>query len=144
MESFIKFYADNLAKEIVKELKEEFRFDKCNFYYIQGRKKGTYCSGIAVDKGYCPEHKLNGLKKKRNYDEKKIEKWRETIHPHVETLLEPCKRGFINKESMLVFDKEYNVIGKQDNNRLVNLYPGDEELCVKNGWNYKKLSSNNE
>jgi len=125
----------------------------CLHTMISGKNRGKLCPSKALDNGYCGKHqnnlslvvgdilkktnaKTNTRAKAMTKTQLQIIEWLNTAVPQDETVLKKKSKGLLHEETDLIFDDDYKVIGRLEENQIVKLTHLEVELCEKRGWKY--------
>ena len=119
---------------------------------ISGKNKGNLCPSKALENGYCGKHQnsasatIGALLNKTSTKTTKgkgmsktqlqIIEWLNTAVPQDVTALKKRSKGLLHEETDIVFDEDYKVIGKLNNNQIVKLSNFEVDVCEKQGWQY--------
>ena len=129
--------------------KEVEKVMTCMHKITRGANRGQFCPVKAMSNGYCGKHQGSAStaitratktvvekKPKMTKTQQQIIEWLNTATPKEETVLKKTSKGLIHEETELVFDEEYMVIGRLNNDKINKLAHFQVELCEKHGWYY--------
>lgn len=121
--------------------------ETCLHTFLSGKNRGTRCQKQPLDNGFCGQH-LNTafrLENKRRIKKesgpsaaqiKTMEEW-STALPREPTVLKPCKYGYIDEYTEILFNENYVVIGKMDHHGKKILLTGEDvKVCETHAWEY--------
>lgn len=125
----------------------------CMHKMLNGVNKGNFCQSNALENGYCGKHQKSAssiigtiVAKTANTNTKikgmtktqmNIIEWLNTAVPQTESVLKRHSKGLHHEETDIIFNEEFQVIGKLENDKIVKLSNFEVEICEKRGWQYE-------
>lgn len=146
-----KIKNDDVLK--IASVSEKVNTKICMHRLTSGKNKGQNCKSKPMNNGYCSKHqksdvamKLDSLLQTKTREKipkitatrQKLLDLMETAVSQRETVLHRTKDGLLNKETDILFDETFMVIGKMNGDAIVKLSEFDLEICERHGWKYSK------
>ena len=137
----------------------QLKNDKCQHKMTNGKNKGENCTAKPLENGFCKKNQTTALKlniimsesnsptknttkkvPKVSATQQKIIELLETPNPHKhqETItLKKMELGNLEVETKFIFNDNFSVIGKLENDKLVPLNDKDIDYCDIQCWDFE-------
>jgi hypothetical protein len=118
------------------------------------KSRGKQCNSIGTINGYCSVHQLSinkhitmltskttAIKNEKKAQsiktaKEKLDQLLNTAISQEKTILKRTSKGYYDSNSELLFNNDFIVIGRLEQNNIVKLVDDDIEKCEQMGWEY--------